>query len=270
MAGASIPAADIERFHAAALEMADDARRIVKPALERGLSVTTKADKSLVTDVDHAIERRLRERIEHWFPDHGVIGEEYPPTRPESPFQWIIDPIDGTEELVHGVPTFGAMFALHHRGVGLVGVIDHAALDVRVNAGLGLGAYRNGQRIDLAAARVSPHAEQMRLALSARINFMRQIDEGHLFEALTREFPNHRIFRAAYALTAAVTGAVDVMIDMHNNLWDMAPCQVLVEEAGGAYVVVRDFPGPQSERLISSVFGKATAVERVVALFRQG
>ncbi len=85
MAGASIPAADIERFHAAALEMADAARRIVKPALERGLSVTTKADKSLVTDVDHAIERRLRERIEHWFPDHGVIGEEYPPTRPESP-----------------------------------------------------------------------------------------------------------------------------------------------------------------------------------------
>src|SRR5262249_2433591 len=139
----------------------------------------------VVTDVDHAIERRLRDRIERWFPDHGVIGEEYPPTRPASPFQWIIDPIDGTEELVHGIPTFGAMFALHHRGTGLVGVIDHAALDVCVNAALGLGAYRNGQRIDLAAAAVSPHAERIRLALSARINFTRQIDESHLFEAVT-------------------------------------------------------------------------------------
>src|SRR5439155_2295528 len=70
-----------------------------------------------------------------WFPDHGVIGEEYPPTRRESAFQWILDPIDGTEEFVHGVPTFGTMLALHHRGVPLVGVIDDPALDIRVHAG---------------------------------------------------------------------------------------------------------------------------------------
>jgi len=145
-----VPAADIKRYHAAAVELADEARRIITPALERGFTVKTKADASLVTDVDQAIERRARELIDRWFPDHGVIGEEYPPTRPDSPFQWIIDPIDGTEEFVHGIPTFGTMLALHHRGVPLVGVIDHAALDLRVNAGFGLGAFRNGQRIRLA------------------------------------------------------------------------------------------------------------------------
>jgi histidinol-phosphatase len=91
----TIPTRDIERYHAAAVELADEARRIIGPALERGLDVKTKADASLVTDVDHAVERRLRELIGRWFPDHGVIGEEYPPARVESAFQWILDPIGG-------------------------------------------------------------------------------------------------------------------------------------------------------------------------------
>src|SRR5213078_686787 len=239
-----VPTADIQRFHAAAVELADEARRIITPALERGFTVKTKADASLVTEVDQAIERRARELIDRWFPDHGVIGEEYPPTRPDSPFQWIIDPIDGTEEFVHGIPTFGTMLALHHRGVPLVGVIDHPALAIRVHAGVGLGTYRNGQRIRLTDAPASVRPEGVRLVLSARLNFTRHVDEGHLFEALTRAYPNHRIYRAAYAHTVVVTGAADAMVDMHNRVWDLAPSQVLVEEAGGSYAVVRDFPGP--------------------------
>jgi fructose-1,6-bisphosphatase/inositol monophosphatase family enzyme len=133
----AVPARDVERYHAAALEMVDEARRIVGPALERGLRVETKPDRSLVTDVDRAVERRWRDLIDRWFPDHGALGEEYPPTRPASAFQWIMDPIDGTEEFVHGIPTFGTMLALHHRGVPLVGVIDHPTPDIR-----GAGAAR--------------------------------------------------------------------------------------------------------------------------------
>src|SRR3989441_10990053 len=152
---ARTPRADVERYHAAAVEMADEARRIVESAIERGFEVETKPDASLVTDIDHAVERRLRELIGRGAPAHGVLGEESPPTHPESAFQWILDPIDGTEEFVHGVPTFGTMLALHHRGVPLVGVIDHPALDLRVHAAVGLGAYRNGRPIRLTGAPVS-------------------------------------------------------------------------------------------------------------------
>ncbi len=273
MAGEStheIPARDIERYHAAAVELADEARRIVRPALEGGFDVKTKADASLVTDVDRAVELRLRELIGRWFPDHGVIGEEFPPTRPDSAFHWIMDPIDGTEEFVHGIPTFGAMLALHHRGVALAGVIDHPALDLRVSAGRGIGAYRNGHRIRLPEAPASQRPEAVRLVLSARLNFTRHIDEGYLFEALTRRYPNHRIYRAAYAHTAVVMGAADAMVDMHNHVWDLAPSQVLVEEAGGRYAVVRDFAAPDGDRVLSAVFGKPALVDRLVALFREG
>src|SRR5438034_10733719 len=183
---ARIPRADVERYHAAAVEMADEARRIVEPAIERGFEVETKPDASLVTDIDHAVERRFREVIGRWFPDHGVIGEEYPPTHPESAFQWILDPIDGTEEFVHGVPTFGTMLGLHYRGVPLVGVIDHPALAIRVDAGVGLGTYRNGQRIRLTDAQARVRPEGVRLVLSARLYFARHVDECHLFAALTQ------------------------------------------------------------------------------------
>lgn len=265
-APADVPHGDVARFHAAAIELADETRRIIAPMLERGFTTETKPDASPVTDVDRAVELRLRELIRRWFPDHGVVGEEYPPERPDSTFQWILDPIDGTAELVHGIPTWGAMLALHHRGVGVVGLIDHQALDLRVSGGLGLGAYRNGQRIRLPELEAGARPEDARVVLSARINFTRGVDEGHIFEALTRRFSNHRIFRAAYAHTAVITGAADAMVDAHNHVWDVAPSQVLIEEAGGAYAVVRDFESPTG-RLLSTVFGKRGVVDPLVKVF---
>jgi histidinol-phosphatase len=264
---AETPARDIERYHAVALELADEARRIVRPALQTGFSVETKRDRSLVTDVDRAVERRWREQIERWFPDHGVIGEEYPPARPESAFQWIMDPIDGTEEFVHGIPTFGTMLALHHRGVPLVGVIDHPALDIRVHAGVGLGTHRNGHRVRLDDLPADAPPEDLRLALSARVNFTRHVDEGPLFDRLTRAYPNHRIYRAAYAHTAAVSGATDAMVDMHNHVWDLAPSQVLAEEAGGRYTVLGELQTLEGP-ILSAVFGRPRAVERLITLLR--
>jgi fructose-1,6-bisphosphatase/inositol monophosphatase family enzyme len=264
-----LPPAAIERYHAAALELADEARRIIAPAARTAQAVEAKADASPVTAVDRAVEQRLRELLGRWFPDHGVIGEEYPATRPDSPLQWIIDPIDGTEEFIHGIPTFGTMLALHHRGVGVVGVIDHPVLDLRVHAAAGRGAYRNGDRIHLDDGAGVGRPRAVRLVLSARLNFTRHVDEGHLFEALTRTYPNHRIYRAAYAHTAVVSGAADVMVDMHNHVWDLAPSQVLVEEAGGRYQVVRRFAMDEGGPLISAVFGRPAAVEQVLPLFAE-
>jgi fructose-1,6-bisphosphatase/inositol monophosphatase family enzyme len=64
-----------------------------------------------------------------------------------------------------------------------------------------------------------------------------------------------------------VTGAADAMVDMHNRVWDLAPSQVLIEEAGGRYAVVRDFPVTESGRLLSAVFGRPEMVDRLLPLF---
>jgi histidinol-phosphatase len=263
-----LPPGDVARYHGAVIELADETRRIAMPMLARGFATETKADASPVTDVDRAVERRLRELLGRGFPDHGVIGEEYPPERPDSAWQWILDPIDGTDELIHGIPTWGAMLALHHHGVGVVGLIDHPALDLRVSAGIGLGAHRNGARIRLPEMAPGARPEAVRVVLSARLNFTRGVDEGHVFDALARRLPNHRIFRAAYAHTAVITDAADAMVDAHNHIWDVAPSQVLIEEAGGAYSVVRDLDTPGG-RLLSAVFGKRGVVDRLVSVFAE-
>jgi fructose-1,6-bisphosphatase/inositol monophosphatase family enzyme len=159
------------------------------------------------------------------------------------------------------------MLALHYRDAPLVGVIDHPALDLRVHAAAGRGAFRNDARIRLADAPADLRPDLARLVLSARVNFARHVDEGPLFEALTRAWPNHRIYRAAYAHTVVVSGGADAMVDMHNHVWDLGPARVLIEEAGGRYVQVRDFPDAGGERLISAVFGRPAVVERLLPLF---
>jgi hypothetical protein len=143
-----IPAHDIERFHIKALEFSSSARSLVLSMLAAGFEVKHKPDNSLVTSVDLRVEEHLRGLIHLHFPEHGIIGEEYPPANPQAAYQWIMDPIDGTEDFVQHLPTFGSILALHYRGEPVMGVIDHPVLDMRVSAAFGLGQY-NSRRVTL-------------------------------------------------------------------------------------------------------------------------
>jgi fructose-1,6-bisphosphatase/inositol monophosphatase family enzyme len=282
-----ISALDLGHYHARALALADEARRIVRSALATGFEVQRKSDGSFVTSADFKVEERLRALIQQQFPDHGVVGEEYTPVFPDAAFQWILDPIDGTEDFIQRVPTFGTILALHSRGRPIVGVIDHPALDLRVSAAYGLGAYRNGERVRLTdlddvqgstnpgprGMRVGPAGPATitgheRVVLSARANFTRYADDGRHFDAITRAFPNHRIYRSCFAHTLAVTGQADATVDYGNRLWDVAASQILIEEAGGKYTLVQDFDVPRVGRIYSTVFGKPALVDRLVALMK--
>jgi histidinol-phosphatase len=174
--------------------------------------------------------------------------------------------VDGTEEFVHRIPTFGTVIALHYRGEPLVGVIDIPMLDARVHAAFGLGAFSGDQRLQLIDLDPATPPKAVRVMLSARANFMRHRDDGALFDAVTRAYPNHRIYRSCYTHLCAATGQADAVLDIGNPIWDMAATRILVEEAGGAFQVVQDYmSGP--ERIFGTVFGRAAVVERLAVLF---
>jgi histidinol-phosphatase len=277
----------IEALHNHALEFADAARAIIDDAWRDGFGVRRKRDGSFVTDADLAVEERLRQLIGAHYPEHGVLGEEFPAKHPQAEYQWVLDPIDGTEDFVHRVPTFGSILALHYRGAPVVGVLDHPALGVRCHAAFGRGTYKNylvrhgdmasqnyfarhgdmarSERVALADLPATFAPEQMRLVLSARGNFIRYRDEGNYFEALTRAYPNHRIYRSCYGHTLVATGAVDAMVDYHDAAWDLAACRITTEEAGGAHRVVRRFTG-DGVLIESVVFGKPAVVARLCEL----
>lgn len=264
-----IPARDIERFHTRALEFSESARALILSLLAAGFEVKRKPDRSFVTSADLRVEERLRELIGKHFPDHGIIGEEYPPTRPAALFQWIMDPIDGTEDFVQRMPVFGSILALHYRGEPVVGVIDHPVLNIRVSAARGLGTHRNGERVTLSDLDSGAIDGTERVMLPARANFTKHRDDGALFDAVTRAHPNHRIYRSCFNHTCAVLGMADAAIDYGNPIWDVAASRILIEEAGGKFLTVRAWDVPGVGRVYGSVMGKSALVDWLATRFNR-
>jgi fructose-1,6-bisphosphatase/inositol monophosphatase family enzyme len=235
-AGAAPTTRQVRWFAAAALGLAEVARRLVRAGLRRPRSVRRKADRTLVTDLDIAIESRLRALIGRRFPDHGIVGEEAPPVRPESAYQWYIDPIDGTTSLVRGLPLFGTILGLHYRGRPLVGVIDLPVLGHRYHAALGLGAWRDHRRLRLRDVSRAGVADEI-IAASNRPLFAR-FGAARAFDRLLREHPRVRGYGDCVAHAWAAEGSVGGLVDFGVHRWDIAATRILVEEAGGRFVII--------------------------------
>lgn len=111
-----------------AAQLADAARAILCHHWQRddagGPAFATKDDASPVTEIDRRIETRLREMIERAQPQHGVLGEEYPPHNLDAEYVWVLDPIDGTKQFIAGIPVYGTLISLCQDGQPLLGIID--------------------------------------------------------------------------------------------------------------------------------------------------
>lgn len=214
---------------ARAAEAAADLARVETMSRFRSVAVETKGDGTPVTEADRAAERVIREHLARAFPDFGVLGEEYGQTGGDGP-RWIIDPIDGTIAYSRGIPLFTTLIALVEAGEPVLGLIDCPMLDERYVGFKGGGCRRNGvptrvsQETDLRTAIIShgdPYAFDM---FGAR----------ETFERLAREIPMLRGYTDAFGHTQVLGGGVGAMVDLALNLWDAAPTQILVKEAGVA------------------------------------
>jgi fructose-1,6-bisphosphatase/inositol monophosphatase family enzyme len=256
--------AERRRFYRAALRLARLARRVGRRRIARGFRTRLKSDASFVTDVDVAVERALRTAIGRVFPGHGIIGEEFPATSPDADFQWILDPIDGTTSLKNGIPFYGTIIALHHRGRPLVGVIDLPGLDRCYSAGLGIGAWCDGRRLRL---RDASRRDLSREVVSAgdRPRFV-QCRAGAAFDRLLREHAQVRGYIDCIAHAFAAEGLIGAVVDYGLKLWDLAATQLLIEEAGGRYVCAYRSTGPEPA-LYGIICGKPTVVRWLERLF---
>ena len=256
--------AERRRYYRAALDFADASRRAITRAVRAGFRKRLKADQSYVTDADLSAERALRTAIHRTFPDHGILGEELSPVNPTADFQWILDPIDGTLSFTHGIPFFGTIIGLHHRGRPIVGVIDYPALDTRFSAGLGLGAWRDGQRLRIRDAR--PDLLREVISASDRPRFV-LCRRGQAFDRLLRTHPQVRGYADCLGHTLAAEGRIGAAVDYGLKLWDLAATQLLVEEAGGRYVCLHT-SRRGGQTIFGIVCGKPSVVDWLVGIFR--
>src|SRR5260221_2573512 len=251
----------VQSFLDFALDAAWQAGRITLGYFQTRLAVEHKSDHSPVTIADRTSERKLRDLIGAHWPDHGIIGEEFGEAPGKSAYTWILDPIDGTKSFIHGVPLYGVLVALTHEQEPIVGVAHFPALNETVYAGKGLGCLWDGRR-----SRVSTVAElESALALGSEISIKRDEVKAAAWKRLLDATPVHRTWGDAYGYALVATGRAEIMQDAAMHVWDCAPLQVILEEAGGTFT---DWQGTPTIYGKDSIATNGALFEKVMALVR--
>ncbi len=195
---------------------------------QAGVSVERKADGSLVTIADRGGEQLIRSLIASRFPDHAIIGEEFGADDRGASHRWLIDPIDGTNSFVRGVPLYGVLVALEIEQAPVVGVCYFPALDDMIAAGTDLGCFWNGRRAQV--SRVTKLSEACVVYTDAG-----QVGErlGRSWNGLLDETAMQRGWGDCYGHCLVATGRAEIMLDPVTHAWDCAALMPILQEAGG-------------------------------------
>jgi myo-inositol-1(or 4)-monophosphatase len=215
-----------------ALQTAYEAGRLTLGYFQTAMQADMKADDTPVTLADRQAEEFIRSRIEHRFPGHRIVGEEFGAQGADSSAPcWWVDPIDGTKAFIRGVPLYGVLMGLEIEGRIAVGVACFPALNEMLYAADGFGCHLNGRR-----CRVS--------AIPTLARGIVSFTNAASFQAADREAAWRRILASAYhsvgwsdayghALVAS--GRLELMLDPVMNPYDCGPFPVILREAGGYF-----------------------------------
>ncbi|HZG83465.1 inositol monophosphatase family protein [Paenibacillus sp.] len=231
-------------FTAVAVNMAAKAGEYMKSKLGQATDVRVKTSPhDLVTEVDKGTEILIRKIIHTYFPTHDILGEEGVEPGAEASrlaleavkdreYVWIVDPIDGTTNFIHGLPFYSVSIALAHRGEVIVGVVYDPSRDELFVAEKGKGAYVHGKRIQ-----VSPEEELAGSLVATGFPTDRQHVLPLALKQIESVAPRVRNIRAggsaALHLAYVAAGRLTGFWEANLNAWDIAAGMLLVQEAGG-------------------------------------
>jgi myo-inositol-1(or 4)-monophosphatase len=211
------------------------------------LQVSLKGPADFVSAADRRAEEILREELEHARPGYGFVGEEGGVREgSDKTHRWIVDPLDGTLNFLHGIPHFAVSIALEREGAVVAGLVYNPANDELFTAERGKGAFLNDQRLRVAARRrladavvacALPHPSRGDVERTRREHALAQDKVAGL----------RRLGSAALDLAWVAAGRLDAYWERGLSPWDMAAGLILVREAGG---FVSDLDG--GDRMLAS------------------
>ena len=218
-------------------QLADAAGEVLLRYFRQPLGIIDKADESPVTVADREAETRMREIIAKTFPDHGVVGEEHGPDRPDADYVWVLDPVDGTKAFLSGVPVFGTLIALIHRGAPILGIVDQPVTRERWVGAAGRATELNG-----APVRVAPRGGLGDAVLWST--------SPHMFDAVEADRAGFARLRESvkfthyggecYQYAMVASGQIDLVVEGDMALYDYLAHVPVIEGAGG---VITDWQG---------------------------
>ena len=227
----SVPAELVALAH----RLADTARPIVARYFRTPVTVDDKSDKSPVTIADREAETAMRALLTRQVPDHGVFGEEHGAVRTGADYVWVLDPIDGTKAFITGLPIFGTLIALLHRGTPVLGIIDQPILQERWLGVAGERSTLNGKPI---AVRACPTLDRAYMYSTAPLMFPGADAKRH--ETLAQQVKLFRWGGDCYAYGLLAAGHVDLVVENSLKLYDFAALVPVIKGAGG---LITDWQG---------------------------
>ncbi|GAA1427664.1 histidinol-phosphatase [Mycobacterium cookii] len=237
-----------------ALHLADQADAVTLARFGAvDLKVDTKPDLTPVSDADHAVEAALRDTLGRVRPDDSILGEEFGGSTTFTGRQWIIDPIDGTKNFVRGVPVWASLIALLDDGVPQIGVVSAPALQRRWWAAGGAGAFATFGDAPARRISVSSVAQLDSASLSfSSLSGWAQLGLRDRFLDLTDAVWRVRAFGDFLSYCLVAEGAVDIAAEPEVSVWDLAPLDILVREAGGTFTSLDGRAGPHGGSAVAT------------------
>ncbi len=207
-----------------------------------GLKVRSKQARDFVTQVDDAAEQAILDVVRKAYPAHGVLAEESGASAGDGEYVWIIDPLDGTTNFIHGFPQYCVSIGVQRRGAAAHAVVYDPARNELFTASKGGGAFLNDRRI-----RVSKCARLDEALVGTGFPF-KELSRLDLYTKQLRTLMQgsagvRRAGSAALDFAYVACGRLDAFWEMGLSAWDMAAGALLVQEAGG---LVGDLEGEQS------------------------
>ena len=227
------------------------------------IPVTRKARNDYVSEVDRACEAEIVREIKRFYPDHAILAEESGASG-DSDYLWIVDPLDGTSNYLHGIPHFAVSIAVQHKGRTEQAVVFDPMRDELFTAQRGGGAYLNQQRM-----RVSPRNGLEGAILATAFPFRQRQHMKPYLNIFNRLWDQAEDFRragtASLDLAYVANGRVDGFFEIGLKPWDVAAGALLVREAGG---VVGDFDGHDDvenrDTLVAASYKIMTELRRII------
>ncbi len=242
-------------------------RSLVKDFREvENLQVSTKGPGDFVSKADREAERMIREDLMTGRPTYGWLGEETGAAAGADPTRrWIVDPLDGTTNFLHGMPHWAVSIALEHKGEIVSAVVFDAAKDEMFWAEKGSGAWLNDSR----RVRVSGRRVMSEAVFATGIPFGAKKTLPAMLQDLARLVPGtagvRRWGSAALDLAYVAAGRFDGYWERELNAWDVAAGILLVREAGGHVTAIRDGHDPLEDGdLIACNDGLFTPFRKII------
>ncbi len=232
---------DIEKLLPEVITIAKSAGAFIRKEVNRlqSTDIETKGKHDYVTYVDKNAERHIVEGLQSLLPEAGFIVEENTISKKGEAYNWVVDPLDGTTNFIHGIPIFSVSIALIHHEEVILGVVYEVNMDECFSAVKGGGAYLNGKPIVVSGAGA---LKDSLLATGFPYHDYSRMDGFMEFFRWSMKNTHglRRIGSAAVDLAYVACGRFEGFYEYGLNAWDVAAGCLIVTEAGGK---VSDFKG---------------------------